>query len=154
MAESITENFKSVEGSCLYMSSLLFSMINEHLPVEAFLVTGSLSVGGYKVFTHSPIKPQLTQKSGVIGQWNGHAWVEVEDIIFDLSIFRTVFAPSTSDHIQRTFEDRFNRDTAYLVGQKSKLIEMGIEYRPLEQLFEDDATIFIQSSEKMKLIRI
>ncbi|MFD1877438.1 hypothetical protein ACFSF3_10365 [Vibrio chagasii] len=43
-------------------------------------------------------------------------------------------------------------ETAYLIGQKSTLIEMGIEYTPLELLSDDDATIFIQNGDRLGLI--
>ncbi|MEG1211223.1 MAG: hypothetical protein RR068_03465 [Hafnia sp.] len=153
IAENITQNFKPVSGGCLYMSAILAAMMNDHFPVEPRLVTGSLSVEGTKIFSHSPIKPALNQASDVISQWDGHSWVEVDDFIFDLSIFRTVFSKAVSPHIQRLFDARFPRGTAYLIGQRNKLIEMGIEYISLELLSDDDATIFIQNSDKMGLIK-
>lgn len=152
MAENITQNFKPVDGSCLYMSAILAAMINDHLPVATRFVTGSLSVAGSKIFAHQPIKPKLNQKSGLIAQWDGHAWVEVDDLIFDLSIFRTVFSTAASPHIQTLFEERFDRGTAYLIGQNHKLIEMGVEYTSLELLSDDDATIFIQNADRIGLI--
>ncbi|WP_408900180.1 hypothetical protein [Photobacterium piscicola] len=152
MAEDITQNFKPVDGSCLYMSAMLVAMMNDHLSVETRFVTGSLSVAESKIFAHQPIKPILSKKEGVIGKWDGHAWVEVDDLIIDLSLFRTVFSKVASPRIQSLFEARFERGTAYLVGQKHKLIEMGVEYTPLELLSDDDATIFIQNAGRMGLI--
>ncbi|MEZ8197062.1 hypothetical protein [Vibrio cortegadensis] len=152
MAENITQNFKPVDGSCLYMSAMLAAMMNDHLPVDTRFVTGSLSVAESKIFAHQPIKPILSQKEGVIGEWDGHAWVEVDDLIIDLSLFRTVFSKTASPRIQSLFETRFERGTAYLVGQKHKLIEMGVVYTPLELLSDDDATIFIQNAGRMGLI--
>ncbi|EGR2438201.1 hypothetical protein DYC75_13635 [Vibrio cholerae] len=152
MAEIITQNFKPIDGSCLYMSALLAAMINDNLPVETRFVTGSLTVAGSTIFSHTPIKHQLTQKSHLIEQWDGHAWVELDDLIFDLSIFRTVFSRASPRRIQSLFEARFDRGVAYLVGQKSKLIDKGIEYTALEILSDDDATIFIQNADRMRLI--
>ena len=152
MAENITQNFEPVDGSCLYMSAMLAAMMNDHLPVEIRFVTGSLSVADSKIFDHHPIKPTLNQKTGVIGQWDGHAWVEVDDLIIDLSLFRTVFSKAASPRIQSIFEARFDRGTAYLIGQKHKLIEMGVEYTPFERLSDDNATIFIQNAVRLGLI--
>ncbi|MGS4881301.1 hypothetical protein [Photobacterium damselae] len=152
MAEDITKKFKPVDGSCLYMSAILAAMISDNLSVEPRFVTGSLSVAGSKVFSHQPIKPALNQKSGLIAQWDGHSWVEVDDLIFDLSIFRTVFSEVATLRIKSLFEARFDRRTAYLIGQKSTLIEMGIEYTPLELLSDDDASIFIQNAVRLGLI--
>jgi hypothetical protein len=152
IAENITQNFRPVDGSCLYMSALLAAMMNDQFSVETRFVTGSLSVAGYTIFAHNPIKPKLTKKSDVIEQWDGHAWVELDDLIFDLSVFRTVFSTASTSRIQSLFEARFDRGSAYLVGQKNKLIEMGVVYTPLELLSDDDATIFIQNADRMGLI--
>ncbi|AGR00055.1 hypothetical protein MW374_004521 [Vibrio parahaemolyticus] len=152
MAENITQNFKPVDGSCLYMSAMLVAMMNDHLPVEIRFVTGSLSVAESKIFALQPIKPILSQKEGVIGKWDGHVWVEVDDLIIDLSLFRTVFSKAASPRIHSLFEARFERGTAYLVGQKHKLLEMGVVYTALELLSDDDATIFIQNAGRMGLI--
>ncbi|QFT12987.1 hypothetical protein [Vibrio sp. THAF190c] len=152
MAENITQSFKPVDGSCLYMSAMLAAMMNDHLPVDTRFVTGSLSVAESKIFDHQPIKQILSQKEGVISEWDGHAWVEVDDLIIDLSLFRTVFSKAASPRIQSLFEARFERSSAYLVGQKHKLIEMGVVYTPLELLSDDDATIFIQNAGRMGLI--
>lgn len=153
MAESITENFKLVSGSCLYMSAVLSAMIQDHLSVDAKFVTGSLSVAGFTVFSHQPIKPLLTNKC-VFSQWDGHSWIEIDDIVFDLSLFRTVFSSATPPYIQSLFDTRVDRRAAYLIGQKSKLSEIGIQYMALELLSEDDATIFIKNADRMKLINI
>ena len=152
IAAKITHNFKAVDGSCLYMSAMLAAMMNDHLPVDTRFVTGSLTVAGVKIFTHQPIKPTLSRKADIIRKWDGHAWVEVDDLIIDLSIFRTVFSEAASTRIQSLFEERFERGTAYLIGQKHKLIEMGMEYTPLELLSDDDATTFIQNASRMGLI--
>lgn len=149
MAESITKNFKLVDGCCLYMSAVLAAMINDHLSVKSRFVTGSLSVSGSKVFSHQPVKPVLAQKSRVISQWNGHSWIEIDDLIFDLSLFRTVFSEAASPHIQSLFEARFDRKAAYLIGQKNKLAEMGVEYSALELLSDDDAVIFIKNADRI-----
>ncbi|HEH9441916.1 TPA: hypothetical protein SIA39_003987 [Aeromonas sobria] len=153
MAEDITRNFKPVGCSCLYMSAILAAMMHDHLSVETRFVTGSLSIAGCKVFSHQPIKQMLTKNSDLIGLWDGHAWVEVDDLIFDLSIFRTVFSTAVSPRIQNLFESRFIRGTAYLIGQKHKLEEIGIDYTSLEILSDDDATKFIQSADRMGWIK-
>lgn len=152
ISEEITQKFKPINGSCLYMSALLVAIITDHLSRDARFVTGSLEVSGSTIFSHTPIKPKLTQNLHVIEQWDGHAWVELDDFIFDLSIFRTVFSRASPPRIQSLFEARFHRDTAYLVGQKCKLIEMEMKYTALEQLSDVEATTLIQSANKMQLI--
>ncbi|WP_421385887.1 hypothetical protein [Aeromonas veronii] len=123
------------------------------MSVDAKFVTGSLSVAGFTVFSHQPIKLLLTNKC-VFSQWDGHSWIEIDDIVFDLSLFRTVFSSATPPYIQSLFDTRVDRRAAYLIGQKSKLSEIGIQYMALELLSEDDATIFIKNADRMKLINI
>lgn len=48
----------------------------------------------------------------------------------------------------------FDREAAYLIGQKIKLSELGIEYSSLELLSGDDASLFINNADGMRLLNI
>ena len=69
------------------MSALLFAQINDNLPVTPRFVTGSLTLNNRLIFSHDPILPALSSAHDLSALWNGHAWVEIENLIFDSSIF-------------------------------------------------------------------
>lgn len=152
MAEIIVEKFSPVPGACLYMSALMTAMINDHLHIEAKFVTGSLSVDNVKIFSHSPLKENISLPENYTASWNGHAWVCVPGFIIDLSIFQTIYSKATPGRIQQIFSNRFGHNINYLIGQESKLIKMGVCYTELEFLNDDHATLFIQNAHLLGLL--
>lgn len=145
MVISVLNVTKKKEYSCLYMSALLFAQINDNLPISPKFVAGSLTLRNELIFSHYPILPALRSNLDFSELWNGHAWVEVEDLIFDPSIFFTIYSPSTPKHLQNKFEKTFNGKHDYLIGNRAKLEESGIIYKIYEDLSDDDATVLIRS---------
>jgi hypothetical protein len=134
-------------GACLYMGALLFANINDRFPVKARFVTGSLTVNNRLIFSHEPIKPVLNSGMDFSGQWNGHAWVEVDGYIFDPSIFFTIYSPTTAKELQALFKTTFK--CKYLLEPAIKLERKCIFYKEYEELADADATVLINSGLKL-----
>lgn len=149
--KAILENMPAVHGACLYISAMLVAMINDNTDLKAKLVTGSLAVKGTTIFSHSPITKLLSSGSDSMSSWDGHSWVNVSDIIFDFSVFRTVYSEITPNDIQQVFNETFGQ-ISYLIGQNNKLEEMQVIYTQLEELTDADVTALIQSADHIGLI--
>ncbi|EFA5399591.1 hypothetical protein QDF24_000803 [Escherichia coli] len=134
---------KKKEGSCLYISALLFAQINDNLRVTPRFVTGSLALNNRLIFSHDPILPALRSGHDFSALWNGHAWVEIKNLIFDPSVFLTIYSPSTPQDIQNKFEKTFKGKFSYLIGERDKLEKLGVVYKTYEHLSNDDANILI-----------
>lgn len=147
----ILEKMPPVHGACLYISAMLVAMINDNTELDAKLITGSLTVKGKTIFSHSPIKKLLSSGSNSMSSWDGHSWVSVSGIIFDFSLFRTIFSEITPSETQQLFHDIFGQ-IAYLVGQKNKLDEMDVIYSQVEELTDLHVTTLIQSAGQIGLI--
>jgi hypothetical protein len=147
----ILEKTPPVHGACLYISAMLVAMINNGSDLNAKLVTGSLAVKDKIIFSHSPITKLLSSGNDSISSWDGHSWVSVSGIIFDFSVFRTVYSKITPSDIQQLFNETFGQ-IAYLVGQKNKLDEMQVIYTHAEELTDSHVTTLIQSANHIGLI--
>jgi hypothetical protein len=147
----ILEKMPPVHGACLYISAMLVGMINDNTELNAKLVTGSLAVKGKTIFSHSSITKLLSSGNDSMSSWDGHSWVSVSGIIFDFSVFRTVYSEITQNDIQKLFNETFGQ-IAYLVGQKNKLDEMQVVYTQVEELTDSHVTVLIQSADHMGLI--
>lgn len=133
------------EGACLYMGALLYAAIQDNLPVTPRFVTGSLTLKKRLVFSHEPIQSVLISGRDFSGRWDGHSWVEVEDYIFDPSIFWTIYSQSTPQDLQTEFENTFNGKHSFLIGSRTKLEKLGVIYKVYEELSNADITILINS---------
>ncbi|EAR5551183.1 hypothetical protein PJ305_004401 [Salmonella enterica] len=139
------ETTNKKEGACLYMAALLCAVIQDNLPVTPKFVTGSLTLKKRLVFSHEPIRPVLISGHDFSGRWDGHSWVEVEDYIFDPSIFWTIYSQSTPQDLQTEFENTFNGKYSFLIGSRTELEKLGVVYKVYEELSNDDISILINS---------
>ncbi|RBO82648.1 hypothetical protein [Marinomonas aquiplantarum] len=140
-----------MHGGCLYISAMLVAMINDNTELDAKLVTGSLVVEGKTIFSHSNIAGIFSTGNDVLSSWDGHAWVTVYGIIFDFSIFRTIYSDQTPKNISDLFMKKFD-DVSYLISQPNKLNEIGVIYNQCEELTSSNVTSLIQSADKLGLI--
>ena len=147
----ILEKMPPIHGGCLYISALLVAMINDNTELDAKLVTGSLAVEGTTIFSHSDIAGAFSTGNDVLSSWDGHAWVSISGVIFDFSIFRTIYSDQTPQKISDMFLNLFG-DVSYLVGQSNKLGEMGVVYKQCEKLTDSNVTALIQSADRLGLI--
>ncbi len=147
----ILERMPPIHGGCLYISALLVAMINDNTELDAKLVTGSLVVKDKTIFSHSDIGGVFSTGNDGLSSWDGHAWVSISGIIFDFSIFRTIYSEQTPKIISDTFLNLFG-DISYLVGQSNKLNEMGVVYKQCEELTDSNVTSLIQSADRLGLI--
>jgi hypothetical protein len=86
-----------------------------------------------------------------MSSWDGHSWVNVSGIIFDFSVFRTVYSEITPNDIQQLFNETFGQ-ISYLIGQNNKLDEMQVIYTQAEELTDTHVTTLIQSADHIRLI--
>ncbi|GKX39845.1 MULTISPECIES: hypothetical protein [Pectobacterium] len=151
-SECIIRKVNSRPGSCLYISALLAGMINDHLPVTARLVVGSLNISGTSIFKHTPILPLLTTNGEIRTDWDGHAWIAVSGLICDLSLFMTASAIPTPSIIKSVIENTFKNFPLYLIGQENRLLELGVDYLEMEELDKYYINIFIYNAERLGII--
>lgn len=133
------------DGACLYMGALLFALMHDNLKLKPRFVAGSLTLCDRLVFEHKPIKPVLSAGTDFSGDWDGHAWVEVGDYIFDASIFWTIYSSKTPEELQFLFISVFDGKHDYLIGSRALLEKSGVVYKAFEELSDGDASILINS---------
>ena len=150
-AEVIIQRMKVVPGGCLYYSSILAAMIKDNTAMQSVLSVGTLQISDRIIFGHSPIKPLLNSGKNVITQWDGHAWVTIDDWICDLSLFQTVFSEKTPHEIKKIVGHMFQDSPAYLIAQKSRLKDNAVIYSEKEVLDDKHMNMLITNSSRLGL---
>jgi hypothetical protein len=151
-AEVSAQKMKPVHGGCLYYSSMFAAMINDNTSMRADLVVGSLDVENTTIFSHSPLKDILNSGSNIVSQWDGHAWVTIDDLICDVTLFQTIYSGQSPEPIVKLFSDKFGEPKPYIIGQEHKLKEMNIVYSKKETLDDNHITLFIQNAVRLGLV--
>ncbi|MCA8601948.1 hypothetical protein [Escherichia coli] len=145
MMIDLLEKTNKKESACLYMTALLCAVIQDNLSVTPRFVTGSLTLNKRLVFSHEPIRSILISGRDFSGDWDGHSWVEIEDYIFDPSIFWTIYSQSTPQDLQTEFENAFNGKYSFLIGSRTELEKLGVIYKIDEELSNDAISTLINS---------
>lgn len=141
-----------IDNTCLYSSALLYSLVKDNTHLNPKLVAGSLKLNDGIIFSNDPILPVISSGQDFSGNWNGHAWVEVDELILDASIFMTIKSKSTPHTLQQKFDKIFKGKPDYLIGSRSLLEQSGLFYKSHEEFSNFDATVLLNSGYKAGFI--
>jgi|ERR1044072_6837141 hypothetical protein len=104
--ELLADLTESTPGACVMMSALYAQRLRSK-GVPAYVVAGTLSVQGVRVFgTDVPFDGKTAFSESNL-DWDGHAWVVVGGHVADVSIFRTAYSklspPLLAEHVRGEF---------------------------------------------------
>lgn len=123
-------------GSCV-MVSAGFAAILDSLGVPAVVVLGDLKVDGRFAFECRGNIPGATYDGEVVeATWDGHAWVMVDNVICDLSIFRSAYNTPKPSHLQTFINRHFGEGKGALLCPPGTLPQ-GMEFVPKYALTDD-----------------
>ena len=132
---------------CLPMSAFFYAVLKDKHEIETELVTGDLSYEGQYIFKQDFSISKSAQKS--LQEWAGHAWVEYQGLVYDLSFFRTLY----SDQFTKPCKDKilkyFGQGRGCLIGEKQQLEKMGLVYNKIDRLDDEMATGIIKGYETL-----
>lgn len=132
---------------CLPLSALLYANLKDAHGVDAKLVTGDVTYKDKFIF-----KQDFKISNGDYSKfklWGGHAWVEVEGSLWDLSFFRTLYSEKFTKPYKQELIQFFGLNKGLLAFSGRKLEEINFEYHPVEILSDTVATGIIQGIEAL-----
>lgn len=116
-------------GSCVMMSAGFAAILNS-LGVPAVVILGDLKVDGCFAFECRGNIPAATYDGEVVeATWDGHAWVMVDNVICDLSIFRSAYNTPQPSHLQIFINRHFGEGKGALLCPPGTLPH-GMEFVP------------------------
>ena len=90
------------------MSVGLVAVLKYHYSIEALAVQGDLKINEFDIFKCRDNIGMPSQNDELIHkQWDGHCWVEIGNILCDLSIFRTAQAEKHPSLLKSYVESNF-----------------------------------------------
>ncbi len=141
----VTEILQNVENKpflCLPMSALLYANLIDRYKVKSKLVTGNLLFEGQFIFKQDfSVNSVVTE---TYTEWSGHAWIDINGMIIDLSIFRTLYSELfTKEHIKGKLVRNFGTGRGCLIIPPASINDTGLTYEPVDVLTDDQATAII-----------
>ncbi len=123
---------------CLQMSSMLYAMLKDNYNLSPKIIIGNLYFKNECLFKQDY---SLNKKIGNCSQtikdnWSGHCWIELDDKIIDLSIFRTIYSQQFNKSCKNSMIDFFGTGRGYLIIDK-RLNQTGLKYQSIEELNDE-----------------
>jgi hypothetical protein len=141
-ALDILKNIPYKPFMCLPMSALLYAMLKDKHSLNPQLVTGDLSFGDNFIF-----KQDFSLKTGdhsTFKLWAGHAWVELDGYVFDLSFFRSLYSSEFIKPYKNDLINILGTGRGLMVCAGREIAEVRLKYHPVDILEDDMATGILQ----------
>jgi hypothetical protein len=132
---------------CLPLSALFYAELKDNHGIDAKLVAGSLTYKGQFIFKHDF---ELSNGDHTkFKLWGGHAWVEVENMLWDLSFFRSLYSPKFNKPYKTELLQFFGIGRGLMAIEGREIAEIKLDYHPIEFLSDDFATGIIKGIDTM-----
>lgn len=127
---------------CLPLSAHLYAILKDNHSADPKLVTGDLFYKGDYIFKQD--FPIAQAKDGIFQDWSGHSWVEVEGLICDLSIFRTIYSNNFIKPFKQEILHSFGEGRGCLIAANGAMKDLGLSYIKVDYLSDEMATGIIK----------
>lgn len=127
---------------CLPMSAMFYAIMKDRHNIETRITTGNLSFKGNYIFKQDFKISEILY--GTFKEWSGHAWVEHDNVIYDLSFFRTLYSDAFTKACKNELIELFGEGKGALIAPSIALEQMGFSYLPLDYPNDDLATGIIK----------
>ena len=118
-ANHLMTNVPPKFGDCVTLSCLWHRVYSVDYDVVPRVVCGDLIVNGEPAFVlKEPIPMPGADQALIIDAWDGHAWLEIDGLIGDLSLFRTAAALSDDHPIRTSLEGHYGTGKGMMLFSK------------------------------------
>ena len=149
LKEIVDEVLRKVPANafnCAILSGLLGAIINDHSTIPVSVISGHLDYFSKRIFNCFRPIPYSTDKNEL---WDGHCWVELNNLIIDISIFRTIYYGQVPTDLHDNIVNRFGEGRGALVGAPHEIQRNGFVYTPCYCLTQDQISGLVLGAERL-----
>ena len=152
LSDTVIEVLKNLPNKpflCLPLSALFYVLLKDNHNVESQLVTGNLFYKDNVIFKQD-FKIENVNADKLI-DWSGHAWVELDNQIFDLSFFRTLYSDQFSKPCKKELIQYYGEGRGCIIGSPQELKNDGLSYQAIDCLQDTTATSILKGIKKLPI---
>lgn len=138
--EAVIEVLKIVPANafnCAMLSGLLGAVISGHSNIPVSVIAGHLDYSSRRLFNCLRPFPYATDKKVINEEWDGHCWVELNNLIIDISIFRTIYYGQVPEDLYNQIVTKFGEGRGALLCSANEMMNQGFNYIPCYSLTND-----------------
>lgn len=132
-------------GACTMLSSYLACYLKDEFGIPAIVVAGDLEINGTTIFYCKENLPAFdepgTIKSAI---WDGHCWVEIDNYLIDISIFRSAYLIDRPSTLKGYITNTFGTGKGAILSLVNEL-PLGMNYIPKYVLNDIQVNGFVAS---------
>lgn len=134
---------------CLPMTALLYANLKDRHNFYGRMITGNLKFNEQYLFKQDFDIPTSSDK--MLQSWSGHAWYEIDDLICDLSFFRTIYSENFTKPCRAELIKLFGEQKGCLIAPRVKMKEVGLIYEEDSILDDEKATAIISGIKQLPI---
>ncbi|MDZ4077620.1 MULTISPECIES: hypothetical protein [Hydrocarboniphaga] len=128
-ARELMGNIEPMPGACALLSATWALYLRDRFNIPAVVVAGDLKVAGQWVFRGTSALPPMGNTGAIIrGSWKGHCWIEIDNLIGDLSLFRTAYSRPPESVLRQFVESTFGHGRGAFLAPTDE-VPQGLRYR-------------------------
>jgi hypothetical protein len=140
LKEAITEVLRTVPANafnCAMLSGLLGAIISDHSSIPSAVIAGHLDYSSKRLFNCSKPIPYHKDKTEIKEEWDGHCWVEINNLIVDVSLFRTIYFGQVPEYLFTEIVTKFGKGRGAFLCSDKEMKDFGFNYIPCYCLTND-----------------
>lgn len=122
--------------NCAQLSALLGAVINDNSKIPVVVVSGHLDYLDKRIFNCKTPLPYSSDKKEVNEIWDGHCWVEVPNLVIDISLFRTIYYGNVPENLKEKIVAQFGKGRGSIMASSSQMETIGLKYTPCYKVNE------------------
>ncbi len=123
--------------NCAMLSGILGAIISDHSKIPVSVIAGHLDYSSKRIFNCTRPIPYSTDKKEITEEWDGHCWVEINNLIVDISFFRTMYYGQIPTDLNKQIRAKFGEGRGALVCSPNEMLNQGFNYTPCYCLTKD-----------------
>ena len=130
--EEVLNKISHAPFQCLQLSAFLYDRLKHKHGIDCSIVAGNLQFRDTIIFKQDFSLSGFKNES--LQDWAGHAWLELNGYIIDLSLFRTLYHDAFTKPCKNEMISIFGAGRGAIIASRQELQGNGLIYTPIETL--------------------
>jgi hypothetical protein len=148
--KDVLRNMPQKAFNCTQISAIWAAIIGDHSSIPVSVICGDLHYKNKKIFVCKGPIPGTESGNDVIGEWDGHCWLEFGGYIADASFFRTIYYGNVPQEFRALVIHQFGEGRGSIIATPNQMKQNGFEFIPKYTLSELQINAIIQGIDNQK----
>ncbi|EDM37031.1 hypothetical protein PBAL39_04513 [Pedobacter sp. BAL39] len=142
--KDVLRNMPQRAFNCTQISAIWAAIIADHSKIPISVICGDLQYNSKKIFVCNEPLPTAEDGTDIIGEWDGHCWLEFGGFIADASFFRTIYYGNVPETLKEMVVNQFGEGRGSIIATPEQMQQNGFEFIPKYSLSERQINGIIQ----------